>query len=30
LQYKSEFGVNNDNEPAQCPCSVQFSVFSGR
>lgn len=30
LQYKSEFGVNNENEPAQCPCSVQFSIFSGR
>jgi membrane-bound inhibitor of C-type lysozyme len=30
LQYKSDFGVNNENEPAQCPCSVQFSIFSGR
>jgi hypothetical protein len=30
LQYTSEFGVNNENEPAQCPCSVQFSVFSGK
>ncbi len=30
LQYKSDFGVNNENEPAQCPCSVQFSVFSGK
>ncbi|MHB1316455.1 MAG: MliC family protein [Minisyncoccota bacterium] len=29
LQYKSEFGVNKKNEPAQCPCSVQLSVFSG-
>jgi membrane-bound inhibitor of C-type lysozyme len=29
LQYKSEFGVNNENEPAQCPCSVTASIFSG-
>ena len=30
LQYRSDFGVNNENEPSQCPCSVQFSIFSGR
>jgi membrane-bound inhibitor of C-type lysozyme len=29
LQYQSEFGVKNKNEPAQCPCTVTFSVFSG-
>jgi membrane-bound inhibitor of C-type lysozyme len=29
LQYGSEFGVQNDNEPLECPCSVTFTVFSG-
>lgn len=29
LQYKSNFGVNNENEPARCPCEVMFSIFSG-
>lgn len=28
LQYTSAFGVNNENEPAQCPCEVTFKIFS--
>lgn len=29
LEYKSTFSVGKENEPAQCPCTVDFSVFSG-
>ena len=28
LQYNSSFSVNSENEPAQCPCEVTFSIFS--
>jgi len=28
LQYRSEFGLQNENEPAQCPCTVEFSIFT--
>jgi len=29
LQYQSEFGVQNASAPAECPCEVTFSIFSG-
>jgi hypothetical protein len=29
LKYTSEFKIQKNNEPAQCPCEVTFSVFSG-
>lgn len=29
LQYNSTFEVLRDDEPAECPCSVQLSIFSG-
>jgi len=29
LQFSSEFGVNPTDAPAQCPCAVTFSIFSG-
>jgi hypothetical protein len=29
VQYTSDFSVKNIREPEQCPCTVQFSVFSG-
>lgn len=29
LNYTSSFEVNKDNEPAQCPCRVTFTIFSG-
>lgn len=29
LQYKSDFSISKPDQPAQCPCAVEFSVFSG-
>jgi membrane-bound inhibitor of C-type lysozyme len=29
LQYTSSFGVNKEDEPAQCPCGVTFTIFTG-
>lgn len=29
LEYGSEFGVTKENTPAECPCQLTFSIFSG-
>lgn len=29
LKYESDFSVNNKDQPSQCPCALQFTIFSG-